>query len=40
MPANGSEHIVSIDLFVYYGHPPTTMDAVLASIFDSKQAIG
>jgi hypothetical protein len=37
-----SYHIVIIDvidLLVYYGHPPTTMHAVLATIFDGGRAI-
>jgi hypothetical protein len=28
-----------MNLLVYYGHRPSTMDAVLAIVFDSGQAI-
>jgi hypothetical protein len=31
--------IVDINLIIYYGRPPSTMDAVSATIFDGGQAI-
>ncbi len=31
--------IVDINLIIYYGHPPSTMDAILATIFDGGQVI-
>ncbi len=40
--SDASYHIVIIDvinLLVYYGRPPTTMHAVLATIFDGGWAI-